>query len=103
MVRNWVTQFGFDAGSCAGDERIPEEERAKFIDQIGAYFGWNPPPGYNWVVEVTKDKNDRYVMVFMRYATPTESSQLLGENYKKAKPNGFTGCGPDGCGLPPSE
>lgn len=83
MLRNWVTQFGFDAGDRAGDERISEADRGKFIGQIGAYFGWNPPPNYNWVVEVTKDNDDQYIMVFMRYATPDEAERMLGTNYEK--------------------
>lgn len=83
MLRNWVTQFGFDAGDRAGDERISTEDRGKFIGQIGAYFGWNPPPNYNWVVEVTKDNEDQYIMVFMRYATPSEAERMLGTNYEK--------------------
>jgi len=83
MLRNWVTQFGFDAGDRAGDERISDSDRGKFIGQIGAYFGWNPPPNYNWVVEVTKDNEDQYIMVFMRYATPDEAERMLGTNYEK--------------------
>jgi len=83
MLRNWVTQFGFDAGNRAGDERISEADRGKFIGQIGAYFGWNPPPNYNWAVEVTKDDAGEYVMVFLRYATPDEAERMLGKNYEK--------------------
>lgn len=83
MLRNWVTQFGFDAGNFAGDERISPADRGKFIDQIGAYFGWNPPPQYNWSVEVAKDDKGEYVMVFMRYATHDEAQKLLGEEYKR--------------------
>jgi len=83
MLRNWVTQFGFDAGNRAGDERISDSDRGKFIGQIGAYFGWNPPPNYNWVVEVTKDDAGEYIMVFMRYATPDEAERMLGTNYEK--------------------
>lgn len=83
MLRNWVTQFGFDAGNRAGDERISDSDRGKFIGQIGAYFGWNPPPTYNWVVEVTKDDAGEYIMVFMRYATPDEAERMLGTNYEK--------------------
>lgn len=82
MLRNWVTQFGFDAGDRAGDERISSKDRGKFIDQIGAYFGWTPPPGLNWTVEVTKDANGKYVMVFLRYATEDEAEKLLGTNYE---------------------
>jgi hypothetical protein len=83
MLRNWVTQFGFDAGNYAGDERISEADRGKFIGQIGAYFGWTPPPQYNWSVEVTKDNKGEYVMVFMRYATPDEAKKMLGNDFEK--------------------
>jgi len=83
MLRNWVTQFGFDAGDRAGDERISDSDRGKFIGQIGAYFGWNPPPTYNWAVEVTKDEAGEYIMVFLRYATPDEVERVLGKNYEK--------------------
>lgn len=82
MLRNWVTQFGFDAGNFAGDERISSADRGKFIDQIGAYFGWNPPPHYNWSVEVAKDDKGEYVMVFMRYATPDEAKKMLGNDFE---------------------
>lgn len=86
MLRNWVTQFGFHAGDRAGDERISESDRAKFIDQVGAYFGWNPPPGMNWTVEVVKDSdpdNPQYIVAFMRYATKDEVAKMLGKNYEK--------------------
>lgn len=85
MVRNWVTQFGFDAGTRAGDERISPADRGKFIDQIGTYFGWTPPPTMNWAVEVTKDDADQYIMVFLRYATDAETERMLGTNYEKLK------------------
>jgi len=83
MLRNWVTQFGFDAGPRAGAEKISESDRGKFIDQIGAYFGWNPPPRYNWAVEVAKDDDGKYVVAFMRYVTPDEEARLLGTNFEK--------------------
>lgn len=85
MLRNWVTQFGYDAGSRAGDEQIPELDRAKFIDQIGTYLGWNPPPGLNWIVEVTKDDAGEYVFAFYRYATVTEASRMLGTGYENVR------------------
>lgn len=85
MLRNWVTQFGYDAGSRAGDEQIPEVDRAKFIDQIGTYLGWNPPPGQNWIVEVTKDDAGEYVFAFYRYATITEATRMLGTGYENAR------------------
>ena len=66
MLRNWVTQFGYASGRWAGDEGVSEEDRRKFIGQIGNYFGWNPPTDMNWMVEVAKDDNGKYVMVFMR-------------------------------------
>ncbi len=85
MLRNWVTQFGFQAGDRAGDERISETDRAKFIDQVGSYFGWNPPPKMNWTVEVVKDEDseqERFIIVFMRYVTPDEQAKVLGKNYE---------------------
>jgi hypothetical protein len=83
MLRNWVTQFGFSPGSRAGDEQISEPDRAKFISQIGSYFGWNPPPRSNWAVEVAKEESDdRYIVTFMRYATKEEVDRLLGKNYE---------------------
>ena len=86
MLRNWVTQFWFSPGSRAGDERISEIDRNKFISQIGAYFGWNPPPASNWTVEVAVAKDtDKYVLTFMRYATKEEVDKLLGKNYEKYK------------------
>jgi hypothetical protein len=90
MLRNWVTQFGFSPGSRAGDERISEIDRNKFISQIGAYFGWNPPPKSNWTVEVTvakdnDDLEDKYVLTFMRYTTKEEVDKMLGKNYEKYK------------------
>jgi len=87
MLRNWVTQFGFDVGNFAGDERISPADRGKFIDQIGAYFGWNPPPQYNWTVEVAKDHQGEYVMIFMRYATPDEAKKMLGNDFEARKQN----------------
>ena len=83
MLRNWVTQFGYASGRWAGDEGVSEEDRRKFIGQIGNYFGWNPPVDMNWMVEVAKDDNGKYVMVFMRYATDTEAERMLGKNYEK--------------------
>jgi hypothetical protein len=83
MLRNWVTQFGYASGRWAGDEGVSEEDRRKFIGQIGNYFGWNPPADMNWMVEVAKDDNGKYVMVFMRYATDTEAERMLGKNYEK--------------------
>lgn len=83
MLRNWVTQFGYASGRWAGDEGVSEEDRRKFIGQIGNYFGWNPPTDMNWMVEVAKDDNGKYVMVFMRYATDTEAERMLGKNYEK--------------------
>lgn len=89
MLRNWVTQFGYGPGTRAGAEQIDELDRAKFIAQIGAYFGWTPPPQSNWVVEVTKDDAGEYVVGFFRYATPTEAARLLGEDYTHpAQPDG---------------
>lgn len=83
MLRNWVTQFGYASGTHAGDEGVSEEDRRKFIGQIGNYFGWNPPVDMNWMVEVAKDDNGKYVMVFMRYATEVEAERMLGKNYEK--------------------
>ena len=83
MLRNWVTQFGYAAGRVAGDEGVSEEDRRKFIGQIGNYFGWNPPTDMNWMVEVAKDDDGKYVMVFMRYATDVEAERMLGKNYEK--------------------
>ena len=80
MLRNWVTQFGYASGRWAGDEGVSEEDRRKFIGQIGNYFGWNPPTMMNWMVEVAKDDNGKYVMVFMRYATDDEAEKMLGKN-----------------------
>jgi|688.fasta_scaffold608153_2 hypothetical protein len=87
MLRNWVTQFGFDGGDRAGDERILESDRAKFIDQVGSYLGWNPPPRMAWVVEPVKldDDEDEYILCFYRYATEGEKEKLLGKNYEKYK------------------
>lgn len=82
MLRNWVTQFGYASGRWAGDEGIPDEDRRKFIGQIGNYFGWNPPTMMNWMVEVAKDNSGKYVMVFMRYATDEEAERMLGKNYE---------------------
>jgi hypothetical protein len=83
MLRNWVTQFGYASGRWAGDEGVTEEERRKFIGQIGNYLGWNPPVDMNWVVEVAKDDNGKYVFAFMRYATDAEAKRMLGKNYEK--------------------
>jgi hypothetical protein len=83
MLRNWVTQFGYASGRWAGDEGVAEEDRRKFIGQIGNYFGWNPPTDMNWMVEVAKDNDGKYVMVFMRYATDVEAEKMLGKNYEK--------------------
>jgi len=85
MLRNWATQFGYGAGSRAGDEQISELDRAKFIDQIGTYLGWNPPPGENWVVEVTKDDAGKYVFALYRHATETEAARMLGTGYENAR------------------
>lgn len=102
MLRNWVTQFGYAAGDRAGDERIPNEERAKFIGQIGNFLGWNPPPGMSWMVEVTKDLKGRhpgkYVMCFFRYATDAEAERLLGTNYENYKAPNTCTCGKCECG-----
>ena len=83
MLRNWVTQFGYASGRWAGDEGVAEEDRRKFIGQIGNYFGWNPPTDMNWMVEVAKDNDGKYVMIFMRYATDVEAEKMLGKNYEK--------------------
>lgn len=83
MLRNWVTQFGYASGKHAGDEGVSAEDRRKFIGQIGHYFGWHPPTQMNWMVEVAKDDNGKYVMVFMRYATDDEAEIMLGKNYEK--------------------
>ncbi len=95
MLRNWVTQFGFDAGERAGDEKISNADRGKFIDQVGRYFGWNPPPQMNWAVEVAKveptegespsEGEPQYVIAFMRYVTKDEADKMLGTNYVKTK------------------
>lgn len=97
MLRNWVTQFGFDAGDRAGAEKVSDADRGKFIDQIGAYFGWNPPPHMNWTVEVAKvetaegerpsEEEPKYVIAFMRYVTKDEADKMLGTNYANAKVN----------------
>lgn len=97
MLRNWVTQFGFDAGDRAGAEQVSDKDRGKFIDQIGAYFGWNPPPHMNWTVEVAKvetaegespsEEEPKYVIAFMRYVTKDEADKMLGTNYAKGKVN----------------
>lgn len=84
MLRNWITQFGYTAGRWAGDEGVSENDRAKFVDQIGNYFGWNPPPHMNWMVEVAQEKDGKYVLAFIRYATEDEAEKLLGKNYEKA-------------------
>jgi hypothetical protein len=85
MLRNWVVQFGHAPGIRAGDERLTPAERGKYIDQIGRFYGWNPPPTMSWVVEVTKDLNGKhpgkYVVCFMRYATDDEANKLLGSSY----------------------
>jgi hypothetical protein len=85
MLRNWVVQFGHAPGIRAGDERLTPAERGKYIDQIGRFYGWNPPPTLSWVVEVTKDLNGKhpgkYVVCFMRYATDDEANKLLGSSY----------------------
>ena len=83
MLRNWITQFGYTAGRWAGDEPVTDEERIKFINQIGHYFGWIPPKDMSWVVEVTKDKQGKYIVAFMRYTTDEEAEKMLGKNYEK--------------------
>lgn len=96
MVRNWVTQFGFGPGTRAGAEQIDELDRAKFIAQIGAYFGWTPPPNLNWIVEVCKDDQGQYVVGFFRYASRTEAERLLGNDYEHpAQPDGTRPTRPD--------
>ena len=85
MLRNWVVQFGHAPGIRAGDERLTPAERGKYIDQIGRFYGWNPPPGMSWVVEISKDLNGkhpgRYVACFMRYVTDDEAEKLLGTRF----------------------
>lgn len=85
MLRNWVVQFGHAPGIRAGDERISPADRGKYIAQIGNYYGWNPPPGMSWIVEITKDLNGkhpgRYIACFMRYVMDSEAEKLLGTNY----------------------
>lgn len=98
MLRNWVTQFGYASGRWAGDEGVSEEDRRKFIGQIGNYFGWNPPTMMNWMVEVAKDNEGKYVMVFMRYATDDEAEKMLGKNYEK-----FEAERRNRLGLPPQQ
>jgi hypothetical protein len=101
MLRNWVTQFGYAPGDQAGDERIPNEDRAKFISQIGNFFGWNPPPGMSWMVEVTKDLKGKhpgkYVMCFFRYATDAEAEKMLGTNYEKYNVAASSTCTTETC------
>jgi hypothetical protein len=101
MLRNWVTQFGYAPGDRAGDERIPNEERAKYVGQIGNFFGWNPPPGMSWMVEVTKDLKGKhpgkYVVCFFRYATDAEAEKLLGTNYEKYETQKTCTCEKCGC------
>lgn len=80
LLRNWVTQFGYEPGRCAGDERIPEAARAKFIDQIGAYLGWTPPPNMNWTIEVDLDTGH---VAFFRHLTDEEKERLLGYRYQR--------------------
>jgi hypothetical protein len=96
MLRNWVTQFGYAAGRWAGDEQVSPDDRGKFIGQVGSYFGWNPPPGMSWVVEVTKDRNGKhpgkYIVCFMRYTTDDEAERLLGKNYEKTNTNSCQTC-----------
>lgn len=94
MLRNWVTQFGFSPGTRAGDERISNEDRGKFINQVGAYLGWNPPHNVNWSVEVTREENGEYIFSFNRYATKDEVEKLLGTNYKKYETDCDTQCEP---------
>ena len=72
-------------------------DRGKFINQIGAYFGWNPPTHMNWTVEVAKvepaegespsEGEPKYVIAFMRYVTKDEADKMLGTNYANAKVN----------------
>lgn len=97
MLRNWVTQFGFDAGDRAGAEQVSDKDRGKFIGQVGTFFGWNPPPRMNWTVEVAKvetaegespsEEEPKYVIAFMRYVTKDEADKMLGTNYAKGKVN----------------
>ena len=85
MLRNWVVQFGHAPGIRAGDERLTPAERGKYIDQIGRFYGWNPPPTMSWVVEITKDLKGKhpgkYIACFMRYVTDDEAEKLLGNRY----------------------
>lgn len=85
MLRNWVVQFGHAPGVRAGDEQVSPEDRGKYIAQIGHYYGWQPPPGMSWIVEITKDLHGkhpgRYIACFMRYVTDSEAEKLLGTNY----------------------
>jgi hypothetical protein len=85
MLRNWVVQFGHAPGIRAGDERLTPDERGKYIDQIGRFYGWNPPPTMSWVVEITKDLHGKhpgkYIACFMRYVTDAEADKLLGTRY----------------------
>jgi hypothetical protein len=116
MLRNWVVQFGHAPGIRAGDERLTPAERGKYIDQIGRYFGWNPPPTMSWVVEVTKDLHGKhpgqYIACFMRYVTDDEAEKLLGTRYDEyshlnpqyehlAADKINTGCN-TGCGVVPT-
>jgi hypothetical protein len=79
MLRNWVSRFGFDPGKRAGGEQISEPDRAKFIDQVGRYLGWNPPPRVSWTVEV----DAAGVVQFSRRLTAEEKELLLGDGYKR--------------------
>lgn len=85
MLRNWVVQFGHAPGIRAGDERLTPAERGKYIDQIGRFYGWNPPPGMSWVVEITKDLKGKhpgkYVACFIGYITDDEAEKLLGKGF----------------------
>ena len=78
MLRNWVARLGFDPGTRAGGEQVSEEDRGKFINQIGAYLGWTPPGGESWTVQV----NAEGVVQFTRHLTDTEKALLLGDGYK---------------------
>lgn len=85
MLRNWVTQFGLDAGDKAGNEKVSDADRNKFIGQVGTYLGWNPPVQMNWSVEIIKEDADNYIAVFARYLTADEIERLLRTNYNKPK------------------
>lgn len=80
VLRNWVAPLGYDPGHCAGTECLPGTDRQKFIDQIGHYLGWNPPPHMNWTVQFDMETGR---MAFFRDMTEEEKERLLSYGYKQ--------------------